>query len=116
MASQVVGILEQVRERDPRVAQTALLKKNDEFAKAESSLTDQIRTEKIDLAHFLYRRHVLAATSPACNCGWNSQTAKHIIRHCRLRSNRQRILEEAGPTDYRTLATTLKGLKASLLD
>ena len=54
------------------------------LAKAESSLATQIRTEKIGLADFLHRRRVPTVTSPACQCGWHRQTAKHIIMFCPL--------------------------------
>ena len=52
------------------------------LAKAESSLATQIRTGKIGLADFLYRRRVPSVTSPACPCGWYRQTAKHVIMFC----------------------------------
>ena len=81
------------------------------MAKAERSLAVQIRTEKKVFAHFLHRERVPSVLSPACECGWNSQSTKHIIRHCSLRSTRQRMLEEAGTTDYRKLVTTSKGMK-----
>lgn len=69
-------------------------------------------TKKICFAQFLHHRHVPFTTSPAYDCGRNSQIAKHVIRHCRLRPRRQRMLEDAGTTDYRTLMTTLKSFKA----
>ena len=62
------------------------------LAKAESSLAVQVRTEKIGFAQFLHRLRVLAVTSPACDCGWHSQTAKHIAWYCHLRPHRQWIL------------------------
>lgn len=105
-------------ERDPTAAQAASLAKKERLdihaglAKAESALATQVRTEKIGFAKFLHRQHVPTVTSPGCDCGWHSQTAKHIIRHCSLRPGRQIMLEKAGTSDYRLLVTTPKGLKA----
>ena len=82
------------------------------MAKAESSLAVQIRTEKIEFTQYLHRQRVPAVTSPACECGCHSQTAKHTIRYCNLRPNTQRMLEEAGITDYGKAVSTTKGLKA----
>lgn len=105
-------------DRNPFAAQTvSLLKKerldlNANLAKAESSLAVQTHKEKTGFAQFLYRQRVPAVASPACDCAWDSQTAKHIIRHCSPRPHRRRMLEEAGTTDYRTLIATPKCLKA----
>lgn len=35
-----------------------------------------IRTERIGFAQFLHRHRVPAESSPACDCGWNAETAK----------------------------------------
>ena len=84
------------------IAQTAQIAKKERLdlhlnrAKAESWVVVQIRTEKIGFAQFLHRQRVPAASSPACDCRWHSQTAKHIIRYCTLRPHRRRTLEEAG--------------------
>lgn len=105
-------------DRNPTAAQTVSLRKNEilnlhaNLAKAESSLAVQTRTEKTGFAQFPHRQRVPSITSPACECGWNSQTAKHIIRHSSLQPHRRRMLEKAGTRDYRTLVTTPKGLKA----
>jgi hypothetical protein len=45
------------------------LKLRDQLKKAESSLTTQIRTEKIDFASFLYRRKVPGIETASCRCG-----------------------------------------------
>lgn len=98
-------------DRYPTTAQTAPLHRKERLdlhanlAKAESSLAVQIGTEKIGFAQFLHRQHVPAVTSPACDCGWHSQTAKHVIRHCNIRPYRRRMLDT---TDYRSLVTTPK--------
>lgn len=108
------GAYQKKHDRNPTAAQTAGLAKKErldlhtDLAKAESALAVQVRTEKIGFAKFLHQQHVPSAISLACDCGWNSQTAKHIIRHCSLRPHRRRMLEEAGTA---TLVTTPNGLK-----
>lgn len=56
-------------------------------------------------------QRVRSIISPVCDCGWDSQTAKQIIRQCRRQPHRRRMLEKAGTTDHGTLITTPKGLK-----
>lgn len=108
---------QEAHDRNLTVAQTALLSKKQRLdihivlAKAESALATQIRTEKIGFAQFLHQSRVPTVDSPACDCGWHSQTAKHVIMYCRLRPHRRRVLEEAGTTDYRRLISTPKGLR-----
>jgi hypothetical protein len=82
-------------------------------SKAESTLSTLIRTEKIGLRDFLYRRRVPGITSSACVCGWSRQTAKHIVMHCpEYREERQRMWRTGGSMDYRTLTSSRRGLKA----
>ena len=87
------------------------LKIHDNLMKAESALTTQIRTEKIGLANFLFNRRVPGAMTPACSCGWQKQTAKHIILHCRLIEGRYELLRQLGTHDYRTITRSSKMLK-----
>lgn len=56
-------------------------------------------------------QRVQSITFPVCDCGWDSQTGKQIIRQCKRQPHRRRMLEEAGTTDHGTLITTPKGLK-----
>ena len=70
------------------------LKIHNNLMKAESALTTQIRTEKIGLANFLFNRRVPGVMTPACSCGWQKQTAKHIILHCRLIDGRYEVLKQ----------------------
>ena len=79
--------------------------------KAQSSLATQIRTEKIGLANFLYRRKVPGVNSAACPCGSLLHTAKHVIMFCRLHEHRTHMLRTAGSSDYRKLITEPKALK-----
>ena len=80
------------------------------LAKAESSLTTQIRTEKIGLADFLHRQRVPTAISPVCPCGWHRQTAKHIIMFCPLYDFGSRGPIGA-PANYTQLVNTARDLK-----
>ena len=84
------------------------LKIHNNLMKAESALTTQIRTEKIGLANFLFIPGVM---TPACSCGWQKQTAKHIILHCRLIDGRYEVLKQIGTNDYRTIMSSSKMLK-----
>ena len=64
----------QNRTSTPTPAQAAPLTKkriklHKTLAKAESALTIQIRSEKIGLADFLFRRHVPDVLTPNCLCG-----------------------------------------------
>ena len=79
--------------------------------KAESALTIQIRTSKIGLADFLYKRRVPSVTSPACSCGWHRQTPEHVIMFCRLIDNREQMFRAAGTSDYQQLTESSKTLK-----
>jgi hypothetical protein len=64
------------------------LKLHDQLKKIESSLTIQIRIEKIDFASFLHRRKILDVKSIFCRYDWNNQTIKHVIMFCSLMSDR----------------------------
>ena len=79
---------------NPTAAQAERLPKKERLdlhanlAEAESSLAVQIHTEKIGFAKFLHQQRGPSSTLPAYDCGWSSQTAKHIIRHCSLRPHK----------------------------
>lgn len=89
---------------------TSSLKLHEGLAKAESALAVQIRTEVIGLASFLFRMRVPGVTSPACNCGYHRQTAKHVIIDRPLH-NRSQLRSASGQLDFRTLTGTNTGLK-----
>ena len=101
---------------EPSIAQSIPLSKkrlkiHTQLKKAESALTTQIRTGKIGLADFLYKRRVPSVTSPACSCGWHRQTPKHVIMFCRLIDNREQMFRAAGTSDYQQLTKSSKTLK-----
>ena len=81
------------------------------LTRAESSLGTQIRTEKIGFAGFLYRQRVPTVTSPACQCGWPNQTAKHVIMECRLNDIKEYLPKTGRIPDYQQLLSSPKWLK-----
>ena len=82
------------------------------LSKAESALAIQVRTEVIGLANFLYRRRVPSVMTPACRCGHQNQTAKHVIMECpNFKDHRQTLRAGGGALDYRSLLDNNKGLK-----
>ena len=85
------------------------LKIHSSLTKAESSLATQIRTEKVGLADFLFKRRVPDITSPACPCGWPKQTPRHIITRCTL-YNRDDLLPLL-TQNYQNLLDNSKTLK-----
>jgi hypothetical protein len=87
------------------------LKIHAQLRKVESSLTTQIRSEKIGFADFLHRRKVSGVDSPACRCGWNRQTAKHVIMFCPMMNDRREILHDVGHSDYNQMMNSGKSLK-----
>ena len=106
----------QNRTSTPTPAQAAPLTKkriklHKTLAKAESALTIQIRSEKIGLADFLFRRHVPDVLTPNCPCGWPKQTAKHVIMFCKLNSNRQSMLRSIDTNNYRLITDSSRAMK-----
>lgn len=102
---------------EPSIAQMAPLNRNrlkthSLLKKAESALATQIRTGKIGLADFLYKRRVPGITSPACPCGWHRQTPEHVIMFCRLINGRRAMFCEAGTNSYQALTESPKPLKS----
>lgn len=80
--------------------------------KAESTLATQVRTEVIGLANFLYRMRVSGVTTLACGCGYQRQTAKHVIMNCPEHADsRNNLKASTEHIDCRELAGTPKRLK-----
>lgn len=87
------------------------LRLHDGMAKAESTLATHIRTERIGLKAYLAQCHVPGFDS---ECGWNRQTAKHILAHCPTQAHlRPDLLGDTGIMDYHRLTSTSKGLRAA---
>ena len=112
----IMMMMNEVIQRPQRIYQSYLsvplskkrLKIYTQLKKAESALTTQIRTGKIGLADFLYKRRVPSVTSPACSCGWHRQTSEHVIMFCRLIGNREQMFRAAGTSDYQQLTESSK--------
>ena len=72
--------------------------------KAQTSVLTQIRTGKIGLAAFLHKRRVPGVLTPACSCGWQWETAKHIILDCHRFTNEWQLLRQTTrATDFQML-------------
>src|SRR5450759_4445301 len=67
--------------------------------KATSALITQIRTKKISLNAFLSNRKV-PGYLPTCPCGWQRQTAKHIIMDYILYQEKRVELFARAGTNY----------------
>ena len=86
---------------------------HDRLNKAQSTIATLLRTEHIGLADYLSRRKVPDYPSPACECGFERQTAKHIVLYCpRFERDRDKMIEEAGTSDFRCLLANERGLRA----
>jgi ribonuclease HI len=48
-----------------------------------STMIVQLRTGKIGLRQFLYRRKVPGIENPKCPCGLNDESVSHVLLHCR---------------------------------
>ena len=51
--------------------------------KAESAVLIQARTGRISLSHFLSKARVPGFPSPLCTCGEGTETAEHVLAHCK---------------------------------
>ena len=64
----------------------------------------QIRTGKVRLAAFLCKCQVPGFPMPACSCGAQWETAKHVILDCpRLQRVRRSLYTAAATTDYQVM-------------
>ena len=80
------------------------------FVKAKSALTTQIRIENVKLANFLYNRKISKINLSTCFCDYQRQTMKHIIVSCSLH-DRTEIENERKTIDYRFFINTAAELK-----
>jgi hypothetical protein len=58
------------------------LKLHDNLFKVESNLVTQMRTNRIELAKYLFHRRVFIIVISACFCDWLRQTLKHVMLFC----------------------------------
>ncbi len=87
------------------------LQLHDQLKKIESSLSTQIRIEKIDFVDFLFKRKILEVTSISCRCDWDNQTIKHVIMFCELMNDRNSMLSVVDITDYHQMMISSKRFK-----
>ncbi len=87
------------------------LKLHDQLKKIESSLTIQIRIEKIDFASFLHRRKILDVKFIFCRCDWSNQTIKHVIMFCSFMNDRNQLFKDVDINDYHVMTHSSKKLK-----
>ena len=74
------------------------------LSKAQSSILTQVRTGKIGLAAFLCKRRVPGVPTPACSCGAQWETARHVVMDCpQLQHARCNLFATASTTDYQVL-------------
>jgi hypothetical protein len=73
------------------------LKLHDNLFKIESNLVTQMRTNRIELAKYLFHRRVFIIVISACSCDWLRQTLKHVmlfcLNHSRTRENMLLVAE-----------------------
>ncbi len=65
------------------------LKLHDNLFKIENNLITQMRTNRIELAKYLFHRRVFIIVISTCFCDWLKQTLKHVMLFC-LNHNRTR--------------------------
>ena len=83
------------------------------LSKATSALITQIRTEKIGLNAFLTQQHVPGYIAN-CSCGWERQTAKHILLYCpSFTRGREELFRDAGTNSYSQMVVTTRGARAA---
>jgi hypothetical protein len=81
------------------------------LTRAQASLLIQLRSEKVGFNNFLALRQV-PDKLPQCECGWHSQTPRHIVISCPLLDARDTMWAQAGTTDYDTALGTQQGAAA----
>ena len=63
-----------------------------------------MRTEKIGLRDFLWKRRVPEVDDPGCDCGEGRQTVDHILLRCRTYNDiRRRVFGRGGRIDLRAI-------------
>jgi ribonuclease HI len=60
-----------------------VLQPHKHFAKRQSAIYTQLRTEKIGMNDFLFKQRVPGFTDPGCDCREGRQTVAHILLQCR---------------------------------
>jgi hypothetical protein len=81
------------------------------LTRAQASLLVQLRSEKVGFNAFLAMQQVPDKT-PQCDCGWHSQTPRHIVISCPRLAGRDLMWLNAGTTDYNTALGSQRGAAA----
>ena len=72
--------------------------------KWQSALLIQMRTEKIGLRDFLWKRRVPEFDDPGCDCGEGRQTVDHVLLRCRTYNDlRRRVFGRGRRIDLRAV-------------
>ena len=72
--------------------------------KWQSAILIQMRTEKIGIRDFLWKRKVPGLDDPGCDCGEGRQTVGHVLMRCRkYRNLRRREFGRGGRIDLRAI-------------
>jgi hypothetical protein len=90
-----------------------ILKLHSMLRKAEISVLLQLRTGRIELAKYLYSRHVPGVLSAQCRCGGAEETPRHMAVFCREESDHRHALQTgtSRQVNYRNLTGTASGAK-----
>jgi hypothetical protein len=71
--------------------------------KHKASVLMQARTGCVEIAEFLFRRHVSDVLLPFCSCGRASETLEHVLLYCpETEENRQDIRKKVALIALRT--------------
>jgi predicted RNA binding protein with dsRBD fold (UPF0201 family) len=88
------------------------LKLHDNLFKIENSLITQMRTNRIELAKYLFHRRVFIIVISACFCDWLKQTLKHVMLFCLNHSRtRESMLFVAKTQNLRRLLNINKKIR-----
>jgi hypothetical protein len=83
--------------------------------KSESVLITHMRTNRIDLANYLFFRRVSTMLTSSCICDYSRQTLKHMLLFCNDKAtNKQSMFREDETTNLRKLLNIEKRLKTSI--
>jgi hypothetical protein len=91
------------------------LKLHDKLTKFESSLTTQIRTNRIRLIDYLFSKKVLNVVSSTCFCDWIRQNVKHIVLQCLDHPQRRNnMLRKDDTTNFKQFIIIVKKIKTMI--
>jgi hypothetical protein len=86
---------------------------HESLTKAESSLTTQLRAERIGLKAFLYDYKVPNVTA-TCTRGYPRQTVRHVMLYCLDRSDHTTFLGRLGLIDFHYILSNKDTLRKAL--